>query len=35
LLARQNNDQLLLLYANAYEKLTRHRKAPVGYGAGY
>ena len=34
LLARQNNDQVLLLYANAYEKLTRHRKAPVGYGAG-
>jgi Asp-tRNA(Asn)/Glu-tRNA(Gln) amidotransferase A subunit family amidase len=34
LLSRQNDDHKLLLYANAYEKLTRHRKPPGGYGAG-
>lgn len=31
LLSRQNDDFKLLLYANAYEKLTRHRKPPSAY----
>jgi amidase len=30
-LGRQHDDFKLLLYANAYEKLTHHRKPPAGY----